>query len=120
ELPPERGVGHLLEGGGHVVLEEADVAIQLLDRDLGENLRRLGESRARLGKRGRYCSLARDESSQPLRRRRVVALHDHVGRVSNDPAVNVGTLRVRLDAPIANNVRVPRVNELLTLELLIE
>ena len=58
--------------------------------------------------------------AEPFGRRRVGALHDHVGRVGDAAAVAVRILRPRLDDVVREYPRVHRADELLAIELLLE
>ena len=70
ELGEQRLVLDLGEGRGDGRLEEAAVAVDLLDGDLGVDPRRVLEVLARLGERRRHRLLARDQLPQPLLGRR--------------------------------------------------
>ena len=55
-----------LKAAGTSFLKKLDVAVDLLDRDLGVDPRRVHEVLPRLGERGRHRLLARDERRQPI------------------------------------------------------
>jgi hypothetical protein len=79
----QAGVMHFVECQWQVMLEEADVAGQLLNGDAGEDLGRVEQVRVRGLQRRGHGPLARDQPSQPLIRRRETALHDHEGAVGD-------------------------------------
>ena len=113
----ERLVTDLGERGRQIVLEEPDVAVDLLDRDLGVDPRRRPEIFARLEEHTRHLLLARNQGGEALRRGRVIALHDHVRRVGDRAAVRIGILRPLPDAIECEHARVERALQLLAIEL---
>ena len=80
------------ECAGHVVLEEADVAVDLLQRNFGKDTRRVLQVLARLQQRLRHLLLALHQSAQPRVRWRVGPLHNHEGRAGDPRRVAVGVL----------------------------
>ena len=93
------GVGGRGEGGGNVVLKEADVAVDLFEGDLGEDARRIFEVLVGFGEDLRHQALARDDGAQAGVGGGVVALHDGEGRAGDAGGVVVGVL-----LPIADDL----------------
>ena len=77
------GVGHAGEGAGNIVLEEADEAVDLFERDLGEDVRRVLEVLARFVKRLRDQLFARDHGAQADVGGGVGPLHEDEDRVGD-------------------------------------
>ena len=101
-------------------LEEADVAVDLFDRDLGEDARRVVEVLAALVQDRRHLRFAGDQRLQPVGRRRELPLHDHVGRARDAAAVDVGVLRPLADHVVGEDAGGHRADQLLVVELPVE
>ncbi len=112
----ERGVRHLREGRRNVLPEEADVAVDLLDRDLGIDPGRIHEVPARLGEQPWHPVLAIDQRPEPVRGRGIRALHHDVGPVGDGAAVDVRVRGPRLDHVVCQDAGVERLQNLLAVE----
>jgi hypothetical protein len=87
EFVDERFIGDLGERCGHVVLEETNVTVDLLDGNLSEDLHRRREVLPAFIEKRRHPLLAGDERPQPVGSRRVFTFHDDVRRPRNAAAV---------------------------------
>ena len=117
ELGEECLVGHGGEGGRDRGAEEVAVAVDLLDRDLGVDSRRVVQVLACLGERGGHGLLARNQAAQALLRGRERALDHEVGRVGKAAAVAVRIPRPRPNGFERQDARVDRQEQLLAIEL---
>ena len=87
ELALQRRILHAVKGQRQVVAEEADDSGKLLQRDLGEDARRILQVVPRDRQRRRHRALARDDQAQALGSRREAALHERIGAVGDGRGV---------------------------------
>ena len=117
ELGEECLVGHGGEGGCDRGAEEVAIAVDLLDRDLGVDTRRVVQVLACFGERGGHGLLARNQAAQALLGGRERALDHQVGGVGEATAVAVRIPRPRPNGFERQDARVDRQEQLLAIEL---
>ena len=81
ELFFQRGIAGIGKGRRHIVLKEVNDARQLLDGDLGVDVRRVLEIHARVVEQRRHLFFARNQGAQAIVRRSKFALHERESAV---------------------------------------
>ena len=117
EIRQQRRVLDVGERRRHDLREKADVAVHLLDRDVGVDRRRVVQVLPALLQGFQHQPLARDERLQPHLRRREAALDHDVGRARDAAAVDVRVLGPRANHLVLEQVRVDGRDDLREIEL---